>query len=109
MGIDVEDILFEVFGVQKDSYISFKDVIAGVDRRICSLDVQYRVEKSKQDHEKAIQETIIEEPSRAPVNVFCNTEVKIKMVKKFYVTNKLPCYTATKDFEMRQIQLSIRN
>ena len=54
IGLDLEDTLFDLFGLEKASYLTFDEVLKDKEARICPQLIEYVIEKDESAYWKVI-------------------------------------------------------
>lgn len=80
-GLDLEDILLHLFGVEKKQFIDFSRVIKEASEDGCLYEPHYSVSKIRQEHHEELTRTILSEAEKEPVFVYIDTLKAMNMVK----------------------------
>ena len=110
IGEDMENVLFDVFGIRQDTQINFDKYMQGETHSSCNHNIEYQVLKDKEAHWKAIKEAVEAKWRDKPIIVFFQHKNKIKELKKFCDTHKpnIPFYSAENDPQIVRMMSEIR-
>lgn len=104
----MEDTLYDLFGVEKASYLTFASELNNQESSIGAQQIEYCIKRDQSSYWKAIRETISEHYSKEPILIFMPTKTKITEVKKLCEMMDLEYADAVDDRSLEQLLGSIR-
>ena len=82
MGQPMEDLLFELFGVKRETYLTFEEMISKKGPNTCKASIEYCIVKSDKEYWDRLKAEIHSRYLTQPLIVFVDTKKKISQLKR---------------------------